>query len=184
MVTIESRGLHLDIVHFFTYNRISVLNKKGEINMDIKCEVKEQPAQPVLVIRTTTPVQELPQVLGSSYGAIAQYLSSLGEGPAGAPFVIYFNMDMQALDIEIGFPVSHSLPGQGNIQSDKIFGEKVATCLFTGPYSEVGPAYEALTQFVKDRQLEASGVAYEFYLNDPQTVKTAELQTQIYFPLK
>jgi effector-binding domain-containing protein len=152
--------------------------------MDCKCEIKELPAQPVLSIRARCAVQKLPQLLGASFGAIAQHLGSLGENPAGAPFVAYYNMDMQNLDIEIGFPVSHSLTGEGNIQPNQIFGGKIATCLYVGPYSDVGPAYEALTQFVKDKGFEASGVAYEFYLNDPQTVQPSALQTRIYFTLK
>ncbi len=152
--------------------------------MDYKCEIKELPVQPVLSIRAKSAVQELPQLLGASFGAIAQHLGSLEENPAGAPFVAYYNMDMQNLDIEIGFPVSHPLTGQGNVQPSQIFGGKVATCLYVGPYSDVGPAYDALTQFVKAQGCEATGVAYEFYLNDPQTVQPAELQTQIYFPLK
>jgi effector-binding domain-containing protein len=152
--------------------------------MNFICEIKKMPSQPILSIRTRTAVQELPQLLGTSFGAIAQYLGSLGEHPTGAPFVAYYNMDMQNLDIEIGFPVSHPLPGQGNIQSGNIFGGKLATCQHVGPYSEIGPAYEALTRFVKEEGAEAVGTAYEFYLNDPQTVQPVELQTQIYFPLK
>ena len=152
--------------------------------MDYKCEVKELSAQPVLSIRTKSAVQGLPQVLGVSLGAIAQYLGSVGENPAGAPFVAYYNMDMQNLDIEIGFPVSRPLAGEGNIQPSQVFGGKLATCLYVGPYSDVGPAYDALTKFVNDKGLESTGVAYEFYLNDPQTVQPSELQTQIYFPLK
>ena len=152
--------------------------------MNYNCEIKELPVQPVLSIRARCAVQELPRLLGVSFGAIAHHLGGLGENPAGAPFVAYYNMDMQDLDVEIGFPVSRSLSEQGNIQSNQIFGEKVATCLYVGPYSEVGPAYDALTQFVKDKGVEPTGVAYEFYLNDPQTVQPSELQTQIYFPLK
>lgn len=155
--------------------------------MKYKCKIKKQPEQPVLSIRTKTSVQELPQLLGASYGAIAQYLGSLGENPAGAPFVAYYNMDMQDmqdLDVEIGFPVSKPLAGKDNIQPGKVFGGKVGTCLYVGPYSDCKPAYEALTQFIKDKGHEPTGVAYEFYLNDPATVKPDELQTQIYFPLK
>jgi effector-binding domain-containing protein len=167
----------------FAYNRTYVLNKKEKI-MDYKCEIKELQAQPVLSIRARCAVQELPKLLGISFGAIAQHLGSLGENPAGAPFVAYYNMEMQNLDVEIGFPVAHSFSDQGNIQPNQIFGGKFATCLFVGPYSDVGPAYDALTQFVKAQGCEATGAAYEFYLNDPQTVQPAELQTQIYFPLK
>jgi effector-binding domain-containing protein len=152
--------------------------------MDYNCEIKELPAQPALSIRARCAVQELPQLLGVSFGAIAEHLGGMGENPAGAPFVIYYNMDMQNLDVEIGFTVSRSLSEQGNIQAGKIFGGKFATCIYVGSYDGAAPAYEALTKFVADKGFEPTGVAYEFYLNDPQTVQPAELQTQIYFPLK
>ena len=152
--------------------------------MSTKCEFKEQPAQPVLSVRTTTSVQELPQVLGKTYGAIAQYLSEVGEQPARPPFAAYYNMDMQALDIEAGFPVARALPGKVEIQTSEIPGGTLATVFHTGPYDQCGAAYEALTQYIKDNGREATGVAYEMYLNDPQQVPPQELQTLVVFPLK
>ena len=47
--------------------------------MSYECEVKEQAAQPALSIRTRTSVQDISQVLGKAYGAIAKYLGELGE---------------------------------------------------------------------------------------------------------
>jgi len=123
-------------------------------------------------------------LLGEAYGRIAAYLAGSGEIPAGAPFTAYYNMDMQDLDVEIGFPVSKPLAGKDDIRASEIPGGKLAFALHTGPYSECGPAYEALTQFVKEHGFEATGVAYEFYLNDPQETPQAQLQTQIVFPLK
>jgi effector-binding domain-containing protein len=152
--------------------------------MSYECKVKEQPTQATLAIRTRVSVQDLPQVLGKAYGAIAQYLGELGEQPAGPPFVAYYNMDMQALDVEIGFPVSRQLSGKGDIQACEIPGGKVATCLYTGPYSDIEPAYNALSQWMKENGYEATGVAYEMYLNDPGQTPPQELQTQIVFPLK
>jgi hypothetical protein len=46
--------------------------KFKEEKMSYKCEVKEQPTQLTLSIRTRTSVQDLAQVLGKAYGAIAQ----------------------------------------------------------------------------------------------------------------
>ena len=152
--------------------------------MSYQCEFKEQPAQPVLSVRTTTSVHELPQVLGKTYGAIAQYLGELGEQPAGPPFAAYYNMDMQALDMEAGFPVSRALPGKVEIRAGEIPGGTLATVLHTGPYDQCRAAYEALTQYIKDNGREATGVAYEMYLNDPQQVPPQELQTLVVFPLK
>jgi effector-binding domain-containing protein len=152
--------------------------------MSYECEVREQHAQPTLTVRTRAAVQDMPQVLGQAFGRIAQYLGELGEHPAGPPFVAYHNEDMDDLDLEIGFQVARELPGRDDVEPSEIPGGKAATCLHVGPYSDIKPAYEALWQFVADEGYEASGVAYEMYLNDPQETPPEELQTQISFPLK
>jgi effector-binding domain-containing protein len=152
--------------------------------MSYQCEVKEQPPQPTLSIRTTTSVQALPQVLGQAYGAIAHYLGALGEQPAGAPFAAYYNMDMENLDVEIGIPVAKKLAGKDEIKAGELPGGKVATCLHVGPYSEVEPAYAALSEWIEANGYQPTGVAYEMYLNDPNQTPPQELQTQIVFPLQ
>ena len=152
--------------------------------MTYNCELIDQPAQPTLSIRTTTSIKELPQELGRAYGAIGQYMAQLGEQPSGAPYAAYFTFEMENMDIEIGFPVASSLPGKGEIQSGEIPAGKIAQTLYTGPYKQIEPAYNALTAYVEQQGYEATGVAYEFYLNDPGEVAPEELQTQIVFRLK
>ena len=152
--------------------------------MSYQCEVKEQPVQQTLSIRTRAAVQDLPRVFGEGYGAIAQYLGELGEQPSGPPFAAYYNMDMDDLDVELGFPVARPLPGKAEIKAGEIPDGQVATCLYTGPYSDIESAYAALMKWVEDRGYEGTGVSYELYLNDPGETPPAELQTQIIFPLK
>jgi effector-binding domain-containing protein len=151
--------------------------------MVYQCELINRPAQPVLSIRTRTPIQNLPQVLGQSYGAIAQYLGTMGQQATGAPFAAYYNMDMQNMDVEIGFPAL-KVPGKDNIQAGEIPAGKVVSCLHTGPYEACKAAYEAMEQWMKTNGYEATGVVYEFYLNDPAQTPPEQLQTQIVFPLK
>lgn len=152
--------------------------------MSYSCEIREQTAQATLAIRTRSAVERLPEVFGQSIGAIFAYLGELGEGPAGVPYAAYYNMDMQDLDIEIGLPVTRVLPGRGTIQPSQLPGGKAATYLHTGPYNELGAAYDALNQFILDQGLQATGVAYEIYLGDPSQTPPQELQTLILFPLK
>jgi len=149
-----------------------------------QCEILDQPAQPTLTIRTRTPVQAMPQVLGQGYGAIAQYLGELGLSPVGHPFVIYYNLDMQDMDIELGFPVPQPVAGKGEIHAARMEAGKVATGLYVGPYEDCGPAYDELARFVKDQGCEATGVAIEYYLNDPSQPPFEEAQTRIVLPLK
>lgn len=152
--------------------------------MTYPCELTERPAQPVLSIRTRAAVQDLPQALGQAYGAIAQYLAQLGQQPAGAPFTAYYNMDMQDLDIEVGFPVASSLPGNAQIQASEIPAGQVVSLLYVGPYDQCAPAYEAAEHWMNTNGHESTGVVYEFYLNDPSETPPDALQTQIVFPLK
>lgn len=152
--------------------------------MNYQCELIERSAQPVLSIRARAAVQNLPQVLGQAYDAIAQYLAQLGQQPAGAPFTAYYNMDMQDLDLEIGFPVASSLPGKDSIQAGEIPGGQGVSCLHVGPYDKVAAAYEAAERWMQANDHEATGVAYEFYLNDPGQTPPDALQTQILLPLK
>jgi effector-binding domain-containing protein len=150
--------------------------------MSFNCELFEIPQTPLLSIRTYSAVQDLPGLIGSSYGAIMQHLAELGEEIAGEPFVIYYNLDMQNLDVEIGFPVAKALPGKGLIQPSVLPAGPAARALYTGPYTEMAPAYETLTKFIADNGCEPTGTAIEYYLNGPET-PPEKLETRIVFPL-
>jgi effector-binding domain-containing protein len=84
--------------------------------MNYICELFEQQEQPVVSIRTRTAVGNLPLALGKAYGSLMQYLAEAAEQPSGAPYVAYYNMDMRDLDIDVGFPVSRSLPGKDDVK--------------------------------------------------------------------
>ena len=152
--------------------------------MSNKYEVKDIPTRKTLTVRTRSPVQNLPIVLGEAYGAIMTYLGELGEDPTGMPFVIYYNMDMQDLDIEIGFPVSKELPDKDTMKTSEIPAGKYATTLHVGPYETMEPTYNAFNKWLEDNGHETIGTAIEFYLNDPREVGPENTKTEIQFPLK
>ena len=152
--------------------------------MNYPCAIKEQEAQPFLAIRLRTPVSNLPAKLGESYGAIMGYLGGLGKQPAGMPFSAYYNQDMEDLDVEIGIPTAEILAGNDNIYGAEIPAGKIAECVYTGPYSQLGQAYQQLAEFVAEQGVEVSGVAYEMYIDDPGDTPQSELRTLILFPLK
>jgi effector-binding domain-containing protein len=155
-----------------------------ENDMRYQPEIIARSIQPALTIRTTSSVEELPGKLGQAYAAIIQYLGELGEQPAGAPFAAYFNMDMQNLVVDVGFPVSRELPARGNIHPSQIPEGRYGSLIYTGPYKDCASAYEALTEFLEGGEHKASGVVYEMYLNDPAITPEMDLRTLILFPLK
>jgi effector-binding domain-containing protein len=157
---------------------------KGDKKMSYPIEIQERPGQATASIRTRASVSELPELMGQTFDKLMQYFGKVGAQPAGPPFAAYYNMDMQNLDVEIGFPVSEAVAGEGEIEAQMIPAGKYASCLYTGPYEEIELPYNALAEWLKEKGREGTGISYEFYLNDPQETSTDQLQTQILFPLK
>ncbi len=152
--------------------------------MNYNFELTEQKEQPVLSVRTRTAVGNLPQELGKAFGAVLQYLGEIGENAAGPAFAAYYNMDMENLDVEMGFPVAKPIAGRGIVQAGTIPAGKQASGIYKGPYSQMEPVYNAMNAWLGENGQEPTGVVYEFYYNSPMEVPESELLTKVVFLLK
>ncbi len=150
----------------------------------MEIEWTDQVAQPILSIRVKTPLKMLPQLIGQNYMKIMEYLGKIGAEPAGAPFTAYYNLDMENLDVEMGFPVAAPLPGSGEILAGEIKSGKVVSALYKGPYAGMESAYNEIFRVIAESQVEMAGVYYEYYFNSPDEVPESELLTKIVIPLK
>jgi effector-binding domain-containing protein len=152
--------------------------------MDYKIEMKDEAAQSVLAVRFRSSVTELPAQLGRIYGSIINYIQGSGGTTPLIPYVAYFNMDMQDLELEAGFTVTEAISGEGEILAGVIPAGKQVSCTHKGPYAASEAAYNEMTNWMKKNQCIPTGVAYEFYLNSPEEVPESELLTRIMFPIK
>jgi effector-binding domain-containing protein len=151
--------------------------------MSYRCEMMRLPEHPALTIRKRSAATNLNQCIGEALDAIATYLAGLEEPAAGPPFVAYFNQDMADFELEIGFPVTRPLPGQGDILAGHGPSGRAATCLYVGGWDGLGGAYDELTRRAREKGVETTGLAYEVYLTGPDTPQPDQ-QTRIIFPVK
>lgn len=147
-------------------------------------ELKEQKAIPVLCIRTHASVGMLPQVIGEGYAKIMAYMETLGQQPSDIPYVAYYTLDMQNLDISIGFPVAKALPATQGIESSEIAPGLFVETVYTGPYSQMEKTYNDIFAWMQENKLEQSGECYEYYYNSPEEVPESELKTRISIRVK
>jgi effector-binding domain-containing protein len=147
-------------------------------------KITKRKQKPTLAVNAVCSVEEMPKVLGESYGTVMEYMKQNKTFPAGAPFVIYKNEDMQALDLEIGFPVMKKIDGNGTVKAGILPGGECAVARHTGPYNTIEKTYENLTAFIKDKGRTPSGICCEVYLNDPEKTKPEKLKTDLVFPLE
>ncbi|MFP4240626.1 MAG: GyrI-like domain-containing protein [Chitinispirillaceae bacterium] len=146
-------------------------------------EVTELSQKPAVSISTKCPVQKLPQVMSEAFGKMQTYLDEIGEQPDGPPYILYFNEDMQNLDVEIGLPVRKALRGYNEIESNYTLGGSAASCLYQGPYNELETAYAQLAEFLQKEGLTPKGIACEVYINDPGDTAPQNLLTKVMFAL-
>lgn len=147
-------------------------------------QIVENGDQHTISIRITTTIEELPNIIGTNYMKIMSYLKQLGEKPLDVPFTAYHNLDMQNLDVEMGFVVDKKLPDKGEIKSGIIPQGKRLTCMYKGLYDCMQEVYDEIMKWIADNKYVLQGVYYEYYYNSPEEVKESELLTKIVLPLK
>ncbi|OQD58934.1 transcriptional regulator [Methanobrevibacter arboriphilus JCM 13429 = DSM 1125] len=148
-----------------------------------RIEIVKKSKQPVISIKTTTKMENLPIVIGETYEKIEEYLKEIGEYPEDIPFVRYFNMDMENLKVEIGFPVYKELPGKDDIEFSYIEEMKAVYSLYQGPYQEMGETYDEIMMWIEDNGMKPTGIFLESYYNSPKDVSEDKLLTRILMPL-
>jgi effector-binding domain-containing protein len=152
-------------------------------------EIREMKERPTMCIKTTTPVENLPQVFGEGYAEIMEQAGKAGIQPTGGPYALYLNEDMSNLQIEFGFPIAVPLDKQstgidGRVEAGVLPGGKTVVGMHEGPYETIEETYNTLMAYVKKQGMEPTGISYEVYLNDPRETPPEELKTEIYFPVK
>ena len=146
-------------------------------------EIKDMSEKLAVMIRKNTSIQDMPSILGACYEEIIQYVNEIGAKEPIESFVIYYNMDMSNLEIDVGFTVSEKLPGRGHIIMSSIPKGKYAIALHEGPYDTLTDTYNELTEFVNEKGYEVDNWVYEVYLNNPMENPDEPPRTMIYFPL-
>jgi len=147
-------------------------------------EIVEKQDRHTAAVRFRTPLGAMADGIGAAFGESAAYLGRIGVPIAGPPFVMYYNMDMNDLDVEAGFPVAAAVPGEGRVKAGVLPGGELATTRHVGPYTTLETSYDALTAFVKERGLSVEEYMYEEYANSPEDTPPERLATDVYFYIK
>lgn len=98
-----------------------------------KPKVEQRAEQPYMAIRTQATMQTLDTVIPQGIEEVFAWLGKQGVAPAGAPFIRYLVIDMEAqLEIEVGVPVANTLAGDGRILAGVLPAGRYASLIYTG----------------------------------------------------
>jgi effector-binding domain-containing protein len=123
--------------------------------------------------------------LMDSFKALSALLDKQGIKRAGNPMIVYTSTDDTGFTYLAEFPVEQDAK---NLTKDMSMGKspdgKALKFVHRGSYDNMDNTYEAITNHLDDKKLEAKDTFIEEYITDP--LKTAEdrLVINVYVPLK
>jgi effector-binding domain-containing protein len=125
------------------------------------------------------------ETLIDSFKKISALLDKQGIKPAGNSMIVYTSTDDNGFTFQAEIPVDQE---PKNLPKDISIGKspdgKALKFVHRGSYDNMDNTYEAITNYLDDKKLEAKDTFIEEYITDP--LKTAEdkLVINVYVPLK
>ena len=129
-----------------------------------------------------TAFDTLVEAFKNVYGA----LQKQGLKAAGPPMTIYTATDDTGFEYQAGVPVSEEPKGplEGGLAVGKSPDGKALKFIHRGSYDAMDSTYEAITNFLDEKRLEARDLFVEFYVTDPLTTPEDSLVIEVYVPIK
>ena len=114
------------------------------------------------------------------------FLAKQGIKPAGSPMTIYTSTDDTSFQFEAAVPVTERRRSRhkGDIAVGKSPSGRAFKFVHHGSYDAMDTTYEAITNYLDDKQLEAKDLFIEEYVTDPVTTPEDKLVINIYVPIK
>jgi effector-binding domain-containing protein len=153
----------------------------------MKFETVDTKSQPMLYVTRSTSMepQEIAGVTGEAFGAIGEFIGQAGVTPAGPPIAVYRDWDGGKMKVDIGFPVASAeiAKAQGEVQAGHTPSGKTIKAVHRGPYAMLRETYGAMENYMSKAGYAMPALAWEVYVNDPETTQEADLVTEIYMPV-
>ena len=133
-----------------------------------------------------TPWENAFETLVDSYKSLKAYLDKQGVKPAGPAMTIYTETDDKGFEFHAAVPVDEvpKDPPKGDISVGEAPAGRALKFVHRGSYDALDSTYEAITNFLDKRQLDAKDQFIEEYVSDILSTPPDNLVVNIYVPVK
>ena len=124
--------------------------------------------------------------LVDSFKSIYGVMEKQGITPAGPPLTIYTATDDTGFQYQAGVPIAAepANPPKGDISVGKSPTGKMLKFVHRGSYDSMDTTYEAITNYLDSKQLEAEDLFVEEYVTDPLKTPEDQLVINVFVPVK
>ena len=124
--------------------------------------------------------------LVDAFKSLHEYLDKQALQPSGPAMTIYTQTDDAGFSFQAGLPVAQSPkdPPKGDIAVGPAPAGKALKFVHRGSYDAMDTTYEAITNYLDDKQLEAKDLFIEEYTTDPVKTDPGKLVVNVFVPVK
>jgi effector-binding domain-containing protein len=121
-----------------------------------------------------------------SFKSLNEYLDKQGIKPNGPAMTIYTQTDDTGFSFEAAMPIDKAPdnPPKGDIAVGQAPSGKALKFVHRGSYDAMDSSYEAITNYLDDKGLEAKDLFIEEYASDPGKTSPDQLVINVYVPIK
>jgi len=124
--------------------------------------------------------------LVDAFKSLQEYLDKQDVKPAGPAITIYTQTDDAGFSFQAALPVTRAPkdPPKGDIAVGQAPSGKALKFVHRGSYDAMDSTYEAITNYLDDKQLEAKDLFIEEYATDPVKTDPNKLVVNVFVPVK
>jgi effector-binding domain-containing protein len=124
--------------------------------------------------------------LVKAFKTLYAFLEKEGVKPSGPSMTIYTETDDTGFKFQAGVPVAEAPknPPRGEIAVGTSPAGRSFKFIHRGAYDSMDTMYEAITNFLDERKLEARDMFVEEYVTDPVKTPEDKLVIQVIVPVK
>jgi effector-binding domain-containing protein len=121
-----------------------------------------------------------------AFKSVYRVMEQQGIKPNGPPMTIYTATDDTGFKFDAAVPVAPatSLRPAGEVRLGKTPTGKALKFIHRGSYDAMDATYEAITNYLDEKNLDSKDLFVEQYMKDPVTTPEDDLVVEIYVPLK
>jgi effector-binding domain-containing protein len=124
--------------------------------------------------------------LVDAFKSLHEYLDKQALQPSGPAITIYTQTDDSGFSFEAALPIAQAPkdPPKGDIAVGPAPAGKALKFVHRGSYDAMDTTYEAITNYLDDKQLEAKDLFIEEYATDPVKTEPGKLVVNVFVPVK
>ena len=126
------------------------------------------------------------ETLIDAFKSVYAFLDKQGIKRAGPSMTIYTSADDTGFQFQAAVPIAEEPrdPPRGDIEVGKSPAGRALKFVHRGSYDSMDNTYEAITNHLDEKRLEAQDIFVEEYETDPVTTDEGKLVVNVYVPVK